>query len=257
MTIRRLTVVVLIAFATCAAAAEIPLDQRQSGYETMGPDTRAMQDDDTANPGSLWLLDGEALWTKKTGTANKACRECHKDATASMRGVATRYPAFDIKHNKPMDLEARINNCRVEYQKAQPLPYESRDLLALTAYVARQSRGMPIEPPGEKMKPVVEQGRKIFERRLGQINLSCAQCHDDNWGHKLAGAPIPQGHPNGYPLYRLEWQSLGSLQRRLRNCIVGMRAEPYAFGSPEFIALEAFLMYRARGMKMESPAVRP
>ena len=50
---------------------------------------------------------------------------------------------------------------------------------------------------------------------------------------------------------------MGSLQRRLRNCIVGMRAEPYAFGSPEFIALEAFLMYRARGMKMESPAVRP
>jgi sulfur-oxidizing protein SoxA len=39
--------------------------------------------------------------------------------------------------------------------------------------------------------------------------------------------------------------------------MVGMRAEPYGFGSPEFIALEAFLMYRARGMKLEAPAVRP
>jgi sulfur-oxidizing protein SoxA len=243
--------------AVSVNAGEIPLDQRQSGYDTMGRETRAMQDDDTANPGSLWLLDGEALWTRKAGTANKACGECHKDAATSMRGVATRYPAFDSKRNKAFDLEARINNCRVEYQKAQPFAFEDKDLLALTAYVARQSRGLPIAPPSDKMKPVVEQGRAIFEQRQGQLNLSCAQCHDDNWGHKLAGAPIPQGHPNGYPLYRLEWQSLGSLQRRLRNCIVGMRAEGYALGSPEYVALEAFLMYRARGMKMESPAVRP
>ena len=66
----------------------------------------------------------------------------------------------------------------------------------------------------------------------GQLNLSCAQCHDDNWGKRLAGSVIPQAHPNGYPIYRLEWQSVGSLQRRLRNCIFGMRAEPFAFGAP-------------------------
>src|SRR5256885_16986097 len=43
---------------------------------------------------------------------------------------------------------------------------------------------------------------------------------------------IPQAHPTGYPLYRLEWQNLGSLQRRLRNCLVGIRAEPYDYGAP-------------------------
>ena len=257
---RNLAILIALGFAlpaTSVQAAEIPLDQRQSGYETMGRETRAMQDDDTANPGSLWILDGEALWTKKTGAANKACGECHKDAATSMRGVAARYPAFDSKQNKALDLEARINNCRAEYQKAQPLPFENKDLLALTAHVARQSRGLPIAPPSEKMTPIVEQGRAIFEKRQGQLNLSCAQCHDDNWGHKLAGAPIPQGHPNGYPLYRLEWQTLGSLQRRLRNCLIGMRAEHYDYGSPEYVDLEIYLMWRARGMPMETPAVRP
>jgi sulfur-oxidizing protein SoxA len=68
---------------------------------------------------------------------------------------------------------------------------------------------------------------------------------------------MPQGHPNGYPLYRLEWQSLGSLQRRLRNCLIGMRAEPYAYGAGEYVDLELFLMWRARGMAVETPAVRP
>ena len=74
---------------------------------------------------------------------------------------------------------------------------------------------------------------------------------------ELGSATVPQAHPTGYPIYRLEWQSVGSLQRRLRNCMVGMRAEPYAFGSDEFTALEAFLMARAQGLALETPAVRP
>jgi hypothetical protein len=76
-------------------------------------------------------------------------------------------------------------------------------------------------------------------------------------GRQLAGNVIPQAHPTGYPLYRLEWQGLGSLQRRLRNCLVGMRAEPYEYDAPELVDLELFLMWRARGMTMEAPAVRP
>ena len=109
----------------------------------------------------------------------------------------------------------------------------------------------------EKLKPAIEAGRAIFNMRQGQLDLACAQCHDDNRGRKLAGITLTQGHPTGYPLYRLEWQTLGSLQRRLRNCLTGMRAEPYAYGAPEYIALEAYLMWRARGMAVESPAVRP
>ena len=97
----------------------------------------------------------------------------------------------------------------------------------------------------------------MFTRRQGQLNLGCAQCHDDNWGKKLAGITIPQGHPTGYPIYRLEWQTLGSLQRRLRNCLTGMRADNHPLGSPELVALETYLMWRARGMTVESPAVRP
>ena len=242
--------------ATIAAAAEIPLSERKSGYEFMGRDTRAMQDDDTTNPGMLWVLDGEALW--KRGAAEKSCADCHGEARLSMRGMAARYPAFDPMRGRPVDLEARINICRAEQQKATPLPFESKELLAFTAYIGQQSRGMAINiPDDDRLKPFLQAGREMFTQRQGQLNLSCAQCHDDNWGQKLAGAPIPQGHPTGYPLYRLEWQTLGSLQRRLRNCLVGMRAQSYPFGAPEYVDLELYLMWRARGMKIETPAVRP
>ena len=108
-----------------------------------------------------------------------------------------------------------------------------------------------------RLEPFIEARAQDLQTRQGQLNLSCPNCHDDNWGQKLAGIAMPQGHPNGYPLYRLEWQSLGSLQRRLRNCLIGMRAEPYAYGADEYVDLELFLMWRARGMKVETPAVRP
>jgi L-cysteine S-thiosulfotransferase len=241
-----------------SGAADIAAQDRRSGYADMSPETKAMQDDDTANPGMLSVLDGEALWNRKTGAANLSCADCHGNAAGSMKGVAARYPAFDAASGKPIDLESRINLERTGRQQAQSLKYENADLLALSAYVAQQSRGLPIAPPDdERLAPFVASGREFFNRRQGQLNLSCALCHDDNWGKRLAGNIVPQGHPTGYPLYRLEWQSLGSLQRRLRNCISGMRAETPAYGAPEYVNLELFLMRRAAGMAMESPAVRP
>jgi L-cysteine S-thiosulfotransferase len=244
--------------AGAASAAEIPLAERKSGYEFMGRETRAMQDDDTANPAMLSVLDGETLWQRKDGSAAKSCVDCHGDARTSMKGVAARYPAFDAARGRPVDLEERVNICRAEKQQATPLAFESKELLALAAYVGQQSRGMPIDIADDAhMRPFLQAGRDMFTERQGQLNLSCAQCHDDNWGQKLAGAPIPQGHPTGYPLYRLEWQTLGSLQRRLRNCLFGMRAVSYPYGAPEYVNLELYLMWRARGMPIETPAVRP
>jgi L-cysteine S-thiosulfotransferase len=244
--------------AAVANAAEIPLAERKSGYEFMARETRAMQDDDTGNPAMLSVLDGETLWQRKDGSAAKSCADCHGDARTSMKGVAARYPTFDAARGRPIDLEERVNICRTDKQQATALAFESKELLALAAYVGQQSRGMPIDIADDaRTRPFLQAGRDMFTERQGQLNLSCAQCHDDNWGQKLAGAPIPQGHPTGYPIYRLEWQTLGSLQRRLRNCLFGMRAISYPYGAAEMVNLELYLMWRARGMPIETPAVRP
>jgi sulfur-oxidizing protein SoxA len=250
--IARLFLAVL--FLSGLARGEIPLAERRSGYELMGKETRAMQDDDTLNPASLWVLDGEAAWQRRDGTAGKSCADCH--GIEKMKGVAVRYPA--VLASKLVNLDQRINICRVEQQKAPALPLESRELLGLSAYIGRQSRGLPIAVAEDaKTKLFLEAGRAAYFRRQGQLNLACAQCHDAQWGNKLAGNSIPQGHPTGYPIYRLEWQGVGSLQRRLRNCMIGVRAEPYAYGSPEYVELELYLLWRARGLRLETPAVRP
>ena len=175
-----------------------------------------------------------------------------------MKGVAARYPAIPKGADRPVDLEGRINLCRTANQQAEPFAPESRELLSLAAYVAfSRAASRSRRPTDPRLGPFREQGAEIYRRRQGQLNLCCAICHDDNAGKKLAGVTIPEAHPTGYPIYRLEWQALGSLKRRLRNCLVGIRAEAYAYDAPEYVALEIYLMDRAKGMPLDAPGVRP
>jgi sulfur-oxidizing protein SoxA len=204
----------------------------------------------------LWVADGEALWKQSVGETS--CAQCHGDARQSMKGVAAKYPDWDRVDQRPLGLGQRINRCRTRHQRAAPLPPESAERLALEAYVAHQSRGLPLAPSrARELGAPRERGRRLYAQRLGQLNLSCAQCHDERAGKSLAGSTIPQGHANGYPTYRLEWQGLGSLQRRLRNCLSGVRAEAPPFDSIELVELELYLAQRSAGMTIETPAVRP
>ena len=259
---RRLGFVVALVFVATYAAAQTTVqtsDKRRSGYADMDASVQKMQDDDTANPAMLWVQEGEALWGKPAGAAKVACGDCHTAARlGTMAGVAARYPAWSPSQGKAIDLEGRIQLCRTLHQKGEPLADESRELLALTAFVARQSRGQPVASPNDRrLDAALASGEALYKRRQGQLNLSCAQCHDDNAGQKLAAVTIPQAHPTAYPLYRLEWQALGSLKRRLRNCLIGVRAEPFPYSAPEYVALELYLAKRAQGMKVEAPGVRP
>ncbi len=215
-----------------------------------------MQDDPHLNPALFWVMDGHTLWKEKAGQKNVSCASCHGDSGQSMVGVATQYPK--VIKGKLQTLEGQINQCRSTKQEAPALAYESKSLLALTSFVATQSKGMPIAIKATLQNSKdLEQGRKFFNERMGQLNLSCAQCHEARAGLKLGGSLIPQGHPTAYPIYRIEWQTMGSLQRRLRNCMSGVRAKQFEYGSTEMAQLELFLMWRARGMPLESPGVRP
>lgn len=224
-------------------------DDRRSGHAFMSPATQALQNDDTLNPAWLWLKDGEQRFAAD-------CSRCH--SAASLRGVAARYPAFDTVLGRPLTLGQRIAQCRVRHLGQPALPPEHETRLALEIFVANLSRGLPIAPPADaRLAPFRAQGRALYQQRLGQLDLACTQCHDQHAGGRLAGSVIPQAHPTGYPIYRLEWQGVGSLQRRLRGCLTGVRAQPWADDAPEVVALELYLMQRAAGLPLETPAVRP
>ena len=250
------TAAVLIAGMAQAAQPFRP-EPLKSGIEFSSAEVRALQQDDFSSPAMLWAEQGEKLWNSPAGASNKSCASCHRDARASMKGVSTRYPKIDPGTARLSNLEGRINLCRTRQQRAEPLRYESDELLALTVHVGLQSRGLPvnvtIDPQNQRH---FERGRDIFYTRMGQMNLACTHCHDRNFGRKLLNDTISQGHGNPYPAYRLEWQTAGSLHRRLRACFFGVRAERPPAGSQDLLDLELFLAWRAQGLKVETPGVR-
>ncbi|MBI3330411.1 MAG: sulfur oxidation c-type cytochrome SoxA [Nitrospinae bacterium] len=257
--------VVLAVGMACAGVGLLPgeeptryiVDGRRSGYTYLSEENQRLQDDDFANPGLLWVEQGRELWRHADSSTGRSCASCHGDAAESMRGVRTRYPRFDSRRGKLINLEQQINRCREERMQATPDPYESEALLALTAYVSFQSRGLPINVSIDgPAQPFFEAGKAFFFRRRGQLDLACNHCHDQHAGRRLRGDVVSQGQINGFPVYRHTWQTLGSTHRMFAWCNAAVRAEPYPYGSDDYTSLELFMAWRGRGLPVETPAIR-
>lgn len=238
-----------------ALAGAHAADPRRSGLDDMSPALQAMQRDPTQNPAMLTVGEGESLWSRPPAQG-RSCRDCH--AAGALDGVAARYPRYDARRAKPVTLAGRIDQCRQQHQQAAPQAADGPEVLPLTAWLTWRSAGAAITPDTDaRLQPWWQRGEALWQQRVGQLNLACTHCHDQRAGLRLGGALIPQAHPTGVPSYRLEWQATGSLQRRLRSCFVGVRAEPFAPGSDEWLALEVYLVRRAAGMVLEGAAIRP
>lgn len=227
----------------------------KSGYHYQSSAEQTLQDDAFANPGYLWIDEGEILF-------QSSCTSCHtqnpqNSSTHNWRTAATRYPTYDKLLKRVINLEERINQCRTRHQSQPPYPWESQPLLALTAYVAHQAQGKPIAAAQHAADITSsKRGETYYQQRKGQLNLACGHCHELNAGKMLRGDRLSQGLPTGYPAYKLEWQTLGSLQRRLRDCDAGVRAERWSYGTQVYVDVERYLKDRATGLVIETPAVR-
>lgn len=234
-----------------------PIRTLWSGYYYAKPETKEIQEDSFDNPGMLYVEQGEEIWDTKAGVANKSCAECHNDASASMKEAGVRYPVYYAPLKRLINLEQRINLCRMNYQKAPQWKWESDPLLAITAFVRHQSHGVPVRVKIDgDARPFFEKGKAFYYQRRGQLDMGCHHCHENNYGKRIRSLLLSQGHANGFPTYRFNWQGLGSLHRRFRGCNKQVRAKPFAYGAENYVNLELYLNWRGSGLQVETPAVR-
>lgn len=239
------------------AAGNHPLKELWSGYHYSSPEIRKLQDSDSDNQAMKLYGKGEAAWKKTEGRAKKSCSSCHGDAEKSMKGAAARFPAYFKLSKKPLTLASRINLCRVKFMQARLLPSESDPMLALSIYVKRQSKGMAVSVPGDgPLKPFLREGKSYFNDRRGQLDISCAGCHDKYAGQRYRAVKISQGHANGFPVYRQSVKKTASLLRQVNRCLARVRATPLKAGSDQLTNLELYLAWRASGLEVETPAMR-
>lgn len=257
--VRALPLLALALLVSSAGAEPPPAfapDEIRSGYGFARPETRAMQDDDFANPGLLWVEAGERLWGEPAGPEGRACADCHA-GPAPLRDAVPTHPKIDPESGRLVNAEQRINLCRARHMGAPPLADESDDLLALSAHLARQAAGQPlgVRIDGDAA-PWFERGRALYHERVGQMNLACTQCHDRNHGRHLRAEHVSQGHVNGFPAYLLRWGRPASVHRRFQFCNEQARAEPLPIGDDDYNALQLYVAWRGTGLPVEAPAVR-
>ncbi len=250
----------LVGYSTANAAddwGKYQFGDTRSGYTYATIETRAIQDDDFANPAFLWVDQGEELWSTAEGEAGKSCASCHGEDASEMKGVGNTYPKYNEALGKPVNIEQQINICRTENMKAKPYKWESNEMLGMTAFVKNQSIDMPINVDiSGPMMSFWQKGKDYYNKRRGQLDMSCSNCHIDNAGMMIRANLLSGGMSNGFPTYRLKWQKIGSLHRRFRGCNKNIRATPSKYGSDEYVNLEVYLSHRGNGLPLESPAVR-
>lgn len=235
-----------------------PLAEVVSGYDFRKSMIREMQDDEFSNPGMLVVEHGEAIWEEIDGSAGKSMAQIWDEcAGVSVEAAATGYPRYHEGAGKVISLEQQINYCRETAMGAKPYKWEKQDMLGMTAYIKYQGNGMPVAVAVDgPAAPVFERGKELYYQRVGQLDMSCAHCHEDNYGNYIRADMLSQGHINGFPTYRVKWNGVGSAHRRFRGCNGNIRATKLPYGHDDYVALELYLAWRGNGLNVETPAVR-
>lgn len=227
-----------------------------SGWVYRSPETQDLQRDDFDNPGILYVDQAREVWNAALGSEGKSCASCHDDPE-SMRGVRPVYPKWDEAKGELQSLEMQINECLIDQMGAEAWGWDSDDMKNMTALLASVSRGMPIDVAIDgPVQDIWERGREMYYTLYGQLELSCASCHEQNYGNLIRADHLSQGHTNGFPVYRFSTTALVSQHNRFRGCIRDTRAETFAIGSDDLLALELYVASRGNGLSVEGPAVR-
>lgn len=239
---------------TAAPAHLEDFDTIYSGWRFRSRETQALETDDFDNPAFVFVDQGLDLWEEVDGSAGKACASCHEDVE-DFAGLRTQLPR--VQDGELVAMEDLVNRCRTERMGAEPWKWSGGNMTAMTALIGLQSRGMPVgvKIDGEAA-PFWEKGKELYYTRVGQLDMACSNCHENNYGVMIRADHLSQGQINGFPTYRLKNAKLNSIHARFKGCMKNIRAEPFKEGGDEFKALELYLASRGQGLSVETPSVR-
>jgi len=247
----------LVTRTAAPAHLEGAMDEVLSGWRFRADETQSLQADDFDNPGMIFVDQGMDDWNKVEGSEGKSCASCHGDVEDGMAGVRAVYPKWNETAGEVRTIAQMVNECREDRMGAEKLGYTSAKMARMEALISVQSRGMPvdvaIDGPAAEMW---EKGKEMFYTRTGQLELSCANCHEDNYGNNIRSDHLSQGQINGFPVYRLKNSKLTTPHGRFKGCVRDTRAETYKAGGEDFIALELYVASRGNGLSVEGVSVR-
>ena len=234
-----------------------PDNPKLSGNAFLPAGLLKLQGETSTSPVTLWLDKGKARWTDSS--TGPSCQSCH-GAAESLKNSAVTFPRLLPGGQSLINLEDQIVACSARTGRLS-VKTEDDDVLALSAVLHDVAKGelLHLQAPGgqsAQWQTRLGHGAQLFATRIGRMNLACVHCHEQNVGRQMRADVISPGNPTGFPIYRMSWQRLGSIERHLRACYSGVQAVLPPVGAPELRDLELYLKVRASGMPLDGPSIR-
>jgi sulfur-oxidizing protein SoxA len=208
-------------------------------------------------------LDAGSAAFGQAGKNGRSCASCHSPQakeSVDLGGAASRYPRFDESLGRVVGLEEQVNNCRERRMASDPLPLGSRTMNLLAGYVKYVGRENAIKiDTGAAGADAFERGRALFQRKAGQLNFSCADCHDAAAGKWARGQRLQRLDQTAgeWPKHYIALHDLGliNLRQRILHCQIVNRTYPLPLHSQEYLDLEYYLTRLASGSSILAPTM--
>ena len=245
------------AAVSMADLLDFAIPEAKSGYEFLSQEMRDIQDDDFLNPGMQAVDAGREHYLDR-GDEDNGCADCHgKEGEKLAPASLAAYPKFDAHYNRLMTLQDRIHACWTDRLDRFPMMYDEKKLVELETFIRHLAQGQTIAvKQDEAATEWFELGKSLYNKRFGQMGMTCQHCHVIYQGRFMRGNRLTQGQSNGFPVYRFKSDKVTSLHKRFDECFVQLRATPYEKGSREYKALEYYMAILSNGLKVETPGVR-
>jgi sulfur-oxidizing protein SoxA len=248
-----------VTFVTSAPAPDHLKDAMEtiySGWHYREAETRDLQRDDFDNPAMVFVDRGIDSWNKAQGTNGESCAGCH-EGPESMKGLRAVTPRVDAETGKLMTVENYVNECVTDRMGLEAWGMTGDKMKDMLSLISMQSRGEIVNVAIDgAAAPFWQAGKDIYYTRFGQLEMSCANCHEDNQGLMIRADHLSQGQINGFPVYRLKDAGMLTPQQRFVGCVRDTRAETFKPDSDEFKALELYVASRGNGLSVEGVSVR-
>lgn len=218
--------------------------------------------DPTNNPAVVAAEAMDSVWSER-GPNGKACADCHAGGIdVAMKGVAARYPRHVATYGRVMSLEDLMTVHGPE-RTGRPFPMESDDNVRLVVRLKMASNGMPValDLDSAEARAARARGEASFQRRVGQRNHACADCHTPQKGaNKFLGGrwlgDVTEGLTRHFPTWRTSQNQLWDMRKRMQWCMTPLGANMLAADAVEYAELELYLTSFDQGKPLSVPGIR-
>jgi len=130
--------------------------------------------------------------------AGMSCEACHNEAgrkahAGSLLGVYAEFPQWNKRSRRFIALQDRLAECFLYSMNGRPPAYDSREMIALTAYIAFISRGAEVGKgfAGQGLAEIPRAHAPNVTAGVAVYGQKCSSCHaSDGGGNNGAFPPL-------------------------------------------------------------------